>query len=181
MAISKALSDTELKKLCPGCPITEYSDVDEKDLAECLGSSGRGFVLFVEEDSPDETTGHWLALSRRGGTVEMFDPYGAHGRGDPWFLDHTFIPPASLRALHEGMPTLQQWIHEHGFVPTANPYRFQVMKPGINTCGRHSAYRLMNSDLDIHGYKELVTAECAKQACTPDVLVTRITDGKLRG
>jgi hypothetical protein len=173
--LAKSLTDSELAKLCPGSPTTLYTELEGRPLGECLGPTGCGFVLFVEEDEPDNTVGHWLAMLRRGTTVEMFDPYGARGSGDPWFLDHTFVPPSSLRALHESTPVMDEWIRTNGHTPVSNPYRFQKMKKGINTCGRHCAVRIMNSQFNIHDYNAYIQHYCRMHSCTPDELVTMWT------
>ena len=173
--LSKSLTDSELSSLCPGSPTTLYTELRDHSLPECLGPTGCGFVLFVERNDPDNTVGHWLAMVRRGNAVEMFDPYGARGGSDPWFLDHTFVPPASLRELQESTPVMDAWIRQHGCMPVSNPYRFQVMKRGINTCGRHCAVRIMNSQFDIHDYNAYIRHYCAMHQCTPDELVTMWT------
>jgi hypothetical protein len=173
--ISKSLSDSELMRLCPGSPVNLYTDIKSKHLDDCLGPTGCGFVLFVERNDPDNTVGHWLAMLRQGTQVEMFDPYGSRGGRDPWFLDHTFVPSSSLRELHESQPVMDGWIRSHGCTPVSNPYRFQVMKQGINTCGRHCAVRIMNSQFNIHDYNAYIRHYCNVHHCTPDELVTMLT------
>ena len=172
MSVSYSLTDTDLQRLCPDAPITLYPDLPTTDISRVLGPTGCGFVLFVETQTPESTNGHWLALLRKGNAIEMFDPYGAQSSGDPWFLDHTFVPSSSLRALHESIPTMSVWIKQHGCVPTSNPYRLQVMKRGINTCGRHAAARVMNGHFDVHGYYRYVMHYCHMYNCDPDELVT---------
>jgi hypothetical protein len=43
------------------------------NIDELLDRLGRGVLLWRTED---ESTGHWIALVRKGNTIEIFDPYG---------------------------------------------------------------------------------------------------------
>lgn len=175
-AMAKELTDADLRRLCPGCPIIEYSKLKETPLEGVVGPGGGGLILFVEQSSGNTITGHWLAAVHTGGdTIEFFDPYGARRGGDPWFLDHTFVPSASLRALSESTPVVSAWAQQNGVKPVFNPTRFQVMKEGINTCGRHCAVRLQNSHFDNTTYTRYIRHYCDANNCNPDELVTAWT------
>jgi hypothetical protein len=174
--LAHALSGEDMQRLCPGSQITLYNELINKRASDCIGPSGAGFVLFVERDGADVTSGHWLALIQRNHELEIFDPYGSsHAGGDPWYLDHTFIPRASLIALKEASPVVDAWSRREGLSPIYNPYRYQAMRNGINTCGRHCAARVMNSHFNTHDYRRYIQHYCALYKCTPDMLVTAWT------
>lgn len=173
--MARELTGQDLKRLCPYCPITTYADLPSVPLQRVIGPTGCGFLFFIEKDSPEAMVGHWLALLKQGNSLEVFDPYGAKNGGDPWFLDHTFISKPSLVALKESAPIIHEWAAQNGLNASFNPYRYQVMHNGINTCGRHAAARVMNSHFDERGYHEYVMHYCQVYNCSPDVLVTAWT------
>jgi len=174
-AISKELTDTQMQTLCPGCPITEYGRLAETPATAALGPQGTGFLFFTEKNTPEVSIGHWLGMIRTGNSIEVFDPYGAKPGGDPWYLDHTFVSPQSLIALKESAPIVRQWAMRNNLTPTFNPYKYQQMKNGINTCGRHCCVRVKNADMSESEYHAYIQQLCRTYRCSPDQLVTAMT------
>jgi len=173
--IKKELTDVEVRRLCPGIPITEYSNLPMTDASSALGDNGCGFLFFVEQNTPSVSTGHWLGMLRKDSNIEFFDPYGAKRGGDPWFLDHTFVTPETLNKLKESSPIVKQWALKNNLRPSYNPYHYQQMKNGINTCGRHCCARIMNAQMSEDEYHNYIMSLCNKYNASPDVIVTMIT------
>ena len=169
---ARELGDTDMQKLLPGVPITEYADLGRKAPSDVINGDGKGIIFFTEKETPTSKVGHWLGIVQRGGAVEMFDPYG--GKGDPWALDHTWISARTGKSLHEDKPLLAQLLARTGLQVIHNPYRLQSMTPGINTCGRHVVVRLWHADQDIHTY-----ASHLRQTGVPDEVVAQQTYTKL--
>lgn len=172
------LSETDMNKLCPGVPVTIFYDLQTKTLDEVLGTNDCGIILFVESKEGANISGHWLAMIRRPseGTVLLFDPYG--GGRSPWNLDRTFVSNGTLNALHESAPYMDEIVQGAGLKPVYNKFRFQRMREGVNTCGRHCAVRVMNWDKSDDEYKSFIEHFSAMHM-DPDEAVTFITQQKL--
>lgn len=171
--IKRELSDKDIRVLLPGVPITEYSDLANRNLSNILDRSGRGIIFFVEEDTPTAMNGHWLCVIRQNTGVLVFDPYGGHK--EPWFLDHTWVQTRNLKTLHEDKPELVGIVARAGMKILYNEHRLQAMKPGVETCGRHCVVRCWNAQVDSDHYANWLM----KQDGNPDVTVSKLTYEKL--
>lgn len=170
------LTDSDLNSLCPGVPITLFNALNDAGvtLDSILGAGDCGFVLFVQKEKPSLVSGHWLAAIRRAseGTVLLFDPYG--GRSSPWNLNRTFISNRQLDALDQSEPHLDNLVKAAGLKPVYSTVRYQRMKEGVNTCGRHCVVRVLNREKSEEEYKEYIS-KFDEFGLNPDQAVTLIT------
>jgi hypothetical protein len=151
------------------CPIHLYKDLlNFSHIREVIGEHNACIVLFPVKSS---TNGHWICILYHPdtNTVEHFDPYG-------------FSPDVELK--YSSDPETQQNLlmrfynqaKNEGYNVIFNPYRFQKLKDGINTCGKHSSIRARFRYLSIEQYKKLML----NQSNDPDFLVSILTFITLR-
>jgi len=68
------LGDDDLRKYFPSAKVITYKELnDYNNLAELLPNE-KSFAFLLMESSPNK--GHWIALSRYGDEIEVFDSYG---------------------------------------------------------------------------------------------------------
>lgn len=170
---ARELSDTDLRALLPGVPITQYNELEDKSLGNLIDQKGRGIVLFVQKETSRAVEGHWLGLCRLNEGLLAFDPYG--GSRDPWYLDHTWSTSEQLDKLDQEAPILSRIIRHSGLQPVYNTVRLQVMKKGIETCGRHVVVRLWNQHMGTKEYAQWLKSEDGN----PDFTVCKLTYEKL--
>lgn len=173
--LSYALTDKDVHKLIPGLPLTLYSDLPNKTLGSLLDNRGRGLVLFVQDKDNSSVIGHWLAVATQPNGLLVFDPYG--GKEDPWYLDRKFISNRDQKALDETSPHLSTLIKNAGIRPIYSTERYQEMKKGIETCGRHCVVRLWHKDKDVQRYSRYMSnARYLSGGASNDDIVTHWTD-----
>jgi hypothetical protein len=152
------------------CPVHLYKDLRKFDnVREVIGENNACIVLFPVKSS---SSGHWIAIlyHPETNTVEHFDPYGFSWNTE---LNYTEDPTWTQYNL---LGKLYNDAREQGYNVIYNPYRFQKLKDGINTCGKHSAIRCRFRYLNIEEYKKLMMG----QSQDPDYLVTILTFISLR-
>jgi hypothetical protein len=151
------------------CPVHLYHDLKNfSHIREVIGEYNACIVLFPVKSS---TNGHWICIlyHPETNTIEHFDPYG-------------FSPDVELT--YSSDPETQQNLlmgfyneaKQRGYKVIFNPYRFQKLKDGINTCGKHSSIRARFRYLNIEQYKKLMM----NQNNDPDFLVSILTFITLR-
>lgn len=143
-----------------------------KSIDDVLDANGRLVLLYL---TTSMSSGHWCAVFRRNeNELEFFDPYG--GGIDQQF---DYIPDDMELALGQSTRYLTHLLNhasDSGYKVRHNPYRFQELKRGVNSCGRWVAARLLHSDLSIHEFKTLVE----RSGVSPDTFVTVATEEILR-
>jgi len=151
------------------CPVHLYHDLKNfSHIRGVIGQHNACIVLFPVKSS---TNGHWISILYHPdtNTIEHFDPYG-------------FSPDVELK--YSSDPETQQNLlmrfynqaKQEGYKVIFNPYRFQKLKDGINTCGKHSSIRARFRYLNIEQYKKLMM----NQNNDPDFLVSILTFITLR-
>lgn len=146
------------------CPVHLYKDlVKFNHIRDIIGENNACIVLFPVKSSMN---GHWCAclFHPKTNTIEWFDPYGFSWNQE---LKYSQDPITKYNLVGQLMEKAQQ----EGYNVIYNPYRFQVLKDGINTCGKHSAIRCRFRYLTIEQYKKLMLG----QSQDPDYLVTILT------
>lgn len=166
-----ALSDKDIQDLLPvDTNIFTYPHLEGVEhIDEVFDPHGRAIMLFLTES---DNVGHWIALIRRGSVVEVFDPYGHKPKewktklggskedNERWGQDH---------------PTLGRKIREAGYVMKVNTKQHQPISPNINTCGRHSAMRLLFAKHPLEKYNKLLKKIEKETGLTADELATALT------
>lgn len=119
-------------------PILKYSELGNYNNIQELLPEDKSFVIVLTES--EYNSGHWCVLMRYGNTIEWFDAYGVHPEGEL-----SFIPKAVkkmlgqdkyyLSRLLETMPSNMKFVY--------NNKKFQVLKDGVNTCGRWVVARIL--------------------------------------
>lgn len=151
------------------CPVHLYKDLLKYNhIMDIIGENGACIVLFPVKSS---TNGHWIAIlyHEETNTIEHFDPYGFSWNVE---LSYSQDPITQQNILGQLYESAQQ----RGYKVIYNPYRFQQLKDGINTCGKHSSIRCRFRYLNIDQYKKLMIG----QSQDPDYLVSILTFITLR-
>jgi len=167
---SYPLSDADIQQiLTPDTRIFTYADLHDVDSVDQLfDNEGRAIMLFATE-SP--TVGHWIAMMKRGDTIEYFDPYGLKPEATKKWLTR-----AELEALGQDQPLLSRLLLGSGYKVYYNSYPFQRKKDDVNTCGRHAVVRLIFKDLDLDDYMDIVRST----GMSPDEFVSATTYALLK-
>jgi len=151
------------------CPIHLYKELlNFSHIREVIGEHNACIVLFPVKSS---TNGHWICIlyHPETNTIEHFDPYG-------------FSPDMELQYSSDPLTKdnlLMKFYNQaknEGYKVIFNPYRFQRLKDGINTCGKHSSIRARFRYLTIEQYKKLML----NQSNDADYLVSILTFITLR-
>lgn len=146
---SIALSDKDVLKLVEHkARIVTYSELKNyKTLDELLYPYGAVFLLY--ETRPN--FGHWTAIIRLDeNTVEFFDPYGTELDGQLKNIDKDF-----RKETDQDYPYLTKLFIESPYNLTESEKKFQKLAPGINTCGRWTALRIVFRDLPLKKFAKI--------------------------
>lgn len=135
-------------------------------IEDVLGPNNAAFILYESEPR----FGHWIALMKRGDTIEYFDPYGGKIDGTLDYIDDDF-----KKKTNQDKTYLINLLLESPYEIEYNEFPFQKMKDDIKTCGRHSAVRLLLKDLDIYSYKAFLDAIKKETGLNYDEIVTVLT------
>ncbi|MBS1735809.1 MAG: hypothetical protein JSS98_04300, partial [Bacteroidetes bacterium] len=129
-----------------------------------LGENNKCIILFPVQSS---SSGHWCALIYHEdiNTLEWFDPYGFSWNQELKYSEDTKWTKYNI------IGQLMDKAKEQGFQTMFNPYRFQQLKDGISTCGKHSSLRARFSYLKIDDYAKLML----HQKESADYIVTIMT------
>lgn len=168
-----ALSDKEVLDLVDNkARLIVYPDLHKyKNIDDVLGKYGACIILF--EAKPNY--GHWCCLFRvNDKLIEFFNPYGGIYEGYP---DEglKYISKEFREETNQLIPYLSYLMLDSPYELSYNEYKFQELKDGINTCGRHVATRLACRKISLNEYYELLTYLSKKYDLTYDGVVTVLT------
>jgi hypothetical protein len=142
----RSLSSKEIYDLCHGkVRILAYDELaGVHDLNELFEPYNAFILLYQASDS----YGHWVALTRRRckdngkWVIEFFDPYG-------YSIDQE-IKMLPKRQGAQSYPRLTELLLTSGYDKcVVQNKRLQERGPGINTCGRWVALRVINKDMPL--------------------------------
>lgn len=151
------------------CPVHLYKDlINFTHIREVIGEHNACIVLFPVKSS---TNGHWIAIiyHPNTNTIEHFDSYGFSPNTE---LQYSSDPLTKQNLLMNFYDKAKN----EGYNVVFNPYRFQKLKDGINTCGKHASIRCRFRYLNLDEYKKLML----NQSNDPDYLVSILTFITLR-
>lgn len=174
--MEKMVASTDFSKMLgsdANNKIMKYSDLENKtNLIEVIPES-RGYRIVLIETK--QNTGHWCCITRNNKNFVWFDSYGL--APDQEF---EFIPVKMQQILDEqGKPLtrlLTKLKHDGGDW-NYNTVKFQQMKDGINTCGRHCCLYLYAflQGLNLKEYQNEMVMEKQKTGLSFDELVCECT------
>jgi len=123
--------------VAPG-DIIKYSALDDyKSIEDLLPTDGAFKIILIEDKY---NSGHWVAVFRRGKTIEYFNSYGAK-----WDTDWKFINRMMRTILGENtneMTRLMDKAESDGWKVIWNKRKFQKLGNNIQTCGRWVSMRI---------------------------------------
>ena len=166
--IRKPLSDADLKHILGDCKIITYPELAKYNNLDELLPKQYDFVIILLLETPQ--SGHWTSLIRYGSQVEYFDSYGYPPDYD---LSHWLTPLQRLK-LGESKKYLTSLLQGRNYI--YNKVKYQQMKPNINTCGSHVAYRchkFKTAGFSLKDYQQHVNNYCRLYGLTPDELVAK--------
>ena len=164
--IRKPLSDSDLKHILGSeTRIITYPQLANYRTIEELLPKSYDFCIILLLESPQ--SGHWCALLRYSNTFEWFDSYGFPVDYD---LSHWLTPLQRLK-LGESKKYLSYLLQGRNYI-----YNNQQMRPNVNTCGDHVAYRcykFKTAGYNLKDYQQHVYNACKVNGLTPDELVAK--------
>lgn len=158
-----SLSDTDIQKILGGTNVIKYPELSSMDsIDDAFDAQGRCVILYL---TTDDSSGHWVCLSKHEEHIEYFDPYGGYKPDG----ERKWLSKEKLEELDQDEPVLTRMLKGHKVV--SNPYKFQKEGGDINTCGRHCCARLLYKDLSLPEYSKMIK-DSGKSA---DEFVTELT------
>jgi len=166
-----ALSDLDLQHILnPDTKIHKYTDLYKiKHIDELFDTLGRCILLYLTED---HNTGHWVALIKKGNTIEFFDPYGYAPDTQNINLR---IPYENNEQFRQNHPRFLELVKNAGYKLRFNNKPLQKEAFDIATCGRHTAARLLFYKLSLEQYHELMEKLENNIIDDADDVVTKLT------
>lgn len=159
------LSNEDIQQILhPDTKIWVYPQLAELNtIEECFDELGRCIILYL---TSDERTGHWVAMLKRGKTIEYFDPYGKKP-DNPL----TWLTADAKTELDESKSYLYPLFRKSKCKVIYSMFSYQENTADINTCGRHCITRLVLKDHTLEQYHEIIQ----KSGLDPDTFVSLFT------
>lgn len=158
------LSGNDLQKIAPGKVILIrdlglYSSIDEMiHPHDCC------YLLYEFKDR----VGHWCCLTRRGGLIEFFDPYGK-----PIDSQIEFIPGAFAKATGQDRKLLTQLLIDCPYDISYNEFSFQRWDKETKNCGRWCGMRCLLKLMTLEQFNTLFLEDYEKGGS--DYIVSLLT------
>lgn len=155
------LTDDEIRSLCPNTQIFLFNELARYSKLQDLFRGDRKVVIILFPVKSFQV-GHWICIIKHDNYFEHFDPYG-------------FDPIKEFDYTSVNVPNYLERFYTKcqlsGCKVVINTVRYQELKEGVNTCGRHTSCRAKMHYLDENRYRDLMF----NQKYTPDQLVTLMT------
>ena len=143
--LNTQLDGNAIQKLTKS-PIIKYPEFNNMSSIDDAFKKSDSVIIFFEIE--DAYSGHWTCMMKRGNEIEFFDPYGL--KQDDEF---NYVTMHTREELNEQFEPLSKLLNNSNYKVIHNPYKIQKFEFPFNskivrpqTCGRHSALRLMNKD-----------------------------------
>jgi hypothetical protein len=172
------LTDADIKKYLPGCPIIKYSELSKYSTLFDLLPDIHSYCIILYEDSVN--TGHWTQVCRpEDGVAAYFDSYGgppdaplkwtARDRRVGLGVAQPFLSILLGDALREKLVEDVQY----------NKRCYQKDGGGqlqINDCGRWCVLWTLKmlEGLDLEGFSKFVSKTCRTMRLGPDEMVSTL-------
>jgi len=164
--MDKSLSGYEILNMLDNkCNLIVYPDLQNyKDIDEVLGKYGCTVILYLTS----KDYGHWVCLIKhKDNVIEFFDSYGL-----PLDKEFGFITREKRNYLKQNLPYLSKLLYNSPYQVIYNDVKLQKDKKDINTCGRHVIMRIVNRNLDVDDYANILKTN---KYYSPDEIVTILT------
>jgi hypothetical protein len=138
-ALEYMMTDLDFKRYFGlDVPIIKYSELSNYNNMEELLPNDKDFKIVLTES--DFNSGHWCCIMRYNNNIEWFDSYGVHPEGQL-----SFIPLQVKQMLGQNKHHLTRLLKT--LKPNQkiifNNKALQVLKDGVNTCGRWVVARIL--------------------------------------
>ena len=146
----------------------KYHNIDD-----IMGPYEAAIILF--EAKPKY--GHWCAVFKLNNkTIEFFDPYGKASSGGHPDDNLRLISYDFRKKSNQDYPYLSILLDKSPYDLTYNEIQFQKRGTRIRTCGRHCVFRLLNRDLSLYQYEDMLNDFCQEFDTDYDGVVTIFTN-----
>jgi hypothetical protein len=164
---SYSLSDSDIRHYLPDVNIYMYSDLANYHKIEDILPNPNNYLILLYQDS--ENTGHWVCILRQNNTVEFFDPYGKYPDTQLKWVDNEIREDLGITSKF-----ISNLFNNSKLKIVYNTAPYQETGNGINTCGRHVIYRLLNRNISLKNYHIMFKNETKKNKCDYDCVVSKI-------
>lgn len=173
-SLSTMISDSDFSKFLDDATdkIIKYSEFQNYDnIITLLPNEVDYRIVLTEMEEPN--SGHWCCLMRRGNKYEWFDSYGVKPDGEL-----NYVVKSLKKLFGEDKHYLSKLIKPIKKNFQYNPVKLQVLKDGINTCGRWTIVRLICFKLgyNLDDFLKFIMKSCAELNKPPDVVIVDYTE-----
>ena len=165
------VSDTDFSKYLgadASSKILKYADLANYQTIYDLIPNVNDYKIILTESQ--KNVGHWCALLRYNNTLEWWDSYGVRPDGEL-----QFIPAKIKQELGETQHHLTRLINtsNRGEKVIYNHKKIQILKDGINTCGKWTIARIKAflNGFDLKHFQDFIEDECNETGKPADVVV----------
>ena len=164
-----ALSGDQVQSLAgPNTKVLSYPQLKNvHDIRELLPKS---MILYQTGNSGNTASGHWTSICCVDNEIYFFDSYGTFPD-----KEQNYIGSSYLQQSDQVRNKIQGLMKKSKLPLNYNEHRYQLMKPNINTCGRHSAFYL-RSGLSTDDYFSLMSYLKKITKMPYDKLIVYLTD-----
>jgi len=166
-----ALSNFDIQGILePDTKIFKYAQLkDARNIDELLDRNGRAIMLY---DVLGENNGHWIAILRKGDTIEFFDTYASN----PGKIGKSLgVDPKQDAQWGQDKDLLKDIVKRSGYKLIWNKKQIQPKSPGVNTCGRHAVLRLLFGKYTMPEYLKILKEIQIETGISADDLATHLT------
>lgn len=144
-----ALSDKDIKKICPDCRVFSYTQLaNMTSLSQLINPTNPNSIILYQTEGDDKSVfGHWTSICMIPSnsppahySIQFFDSYGTFVDDEQKQIGKGYLVKSNqvrnkIQGLLKASPITDQHYNEH---------KYQIMKKGVNTCGRWSAFFLQS-------------------------------------
>ena len=152
--------------------ILKYSELKNYNTMDELLPNEKDYKIILTES--EINSGHWCCILKYNNTIEWFDSYGVKPDGEL-----NFISAGMRKILGEDKHYLSKLIKTikspDKFI--YNKKKLQVLKDGINTCGRWSILRLIlfKQGYNLDDFLRFIDEYCKNNDIPSDIAVVNLT------